>query len=604
MFRRLTSPFRAVEPTVDTDSEDDEVDHKHVDRDVKSNPGSVADPEGDADTVVARERITESESEYKQTEREVELPFLESFNGLESPGVGTPQQSSQPLNDVVLSRGEYDSLIRLASSNKKNSVSFTTKRKDLPRIEYSKLVTLSLTNFSEFRESLKNLGYSRGWPTKYSNPTLSDLRECKWDGVDREESDDILRREAYLIIYQLVTASLKYLLKGVQSGDVLGVWVVLYKRFLRVTEMAIKTLKKEWECLSMDTSHLRLDEFISLVSTKAENLRMVGETIDDSSEASALLCGLSEKFEWLKRYFSLQESYTFNQVATEALKYATDKQLLSTGSKGSGATENEDKTFCLAFNTTTCVRKGCKFPHRKVSAKAISALKAKIAEKKKARGVEPPDSKMIGFTKGDTQKKPNQGERKGSCFKCGSADHYSNTCPLKDKIDTYIKTLKGGGSHQFPVILFSECKQQLGWVLDGGAGEHVTNNLQDLKNVRVVPPDTVVFTVGNNQVMIPSHVGDAKVNAVLLTRVYFCRDCPVKLMSEPRLLLAGADIKKCSVKREAVVSKGNLIVMRAPLNASMFVVTHAVDSTDELQIVRECCDVDGVTPLVSAPYSQ
>lgn len=570
MFNRLTSPFRNGAASISDETEAD--DDRYSD--------------GVADTVLGtRSRVEELD----------DVPELESFENRDLPSATEFQTPTN--NTVVLSREEYEALLKLKqmkSSDKIPEKSFLSKRKDLPKIEYSKLVTLSLVNFSDYRESIKNVGYARGWPCYYSQPSLSDLTDRKWDGVDRETDDDILRREAYLVLYQMIPLSLKYLVKGVKSGDVLGLWVVLYKRFLRVTDMAIKALKKEWECLSMDSTKLRLDEFISLVSSKAENLRMVGIQISDSAEASALLCGLSEKFEWIKRYYSLQEKYNFSEVATEALKYATDKHLLSTGKNDTGG-EGED-SFCLAFNIGSCKRKGCKFPHKKVSDKRVNALKNKLESKKKNKEETKPQ-KVFTIQKGE--------KKKGSCYKCGSSDHYSNTCPLKEKIDTYIKSLKGGGGHAFPIILFSEKKNEGGWVLDGGATEHVTNDLSTLSNTRVVPPETVVFTVGNNHVMIPTHVGEARVNAVLLTRVYFCENCPVKLVSEGRLLLAGADIKKFADKQEALVSKGNLVVFRAPLRANLFTITQAVDESDILQDVSSREGVSECqTPLVSDTAAQ
>ena len=48
-------------------------------------------------------------------------------------------------------------------------------RKDLPRIEYSKMVTLSTENFDEYKTSIYNLGYSRKWPTEWSKPTFQNL---------------------------------------------------------------------------------------------------------------------------------------------------------------------------------------------------------------------------------------------------------------------------------------------------------------------------------------------------------------------------------------------------------------------------------------------
>ena len=56
--------------------------------------------------------------------------------------------------------------------------------------------------------------------------------------------------------------------------------------------------------LSMSKLKVSLDEFISVVATKANDLRMVGEIITEKDEAVALVCGLTSDYSWIKSFFA------------------------------------------------------------------------------------------------------------------------------------------------------------------------------------------------------------------------------------------------------------------------------------------------------------
>ena len=80
----------------------------------------------------------------------------------------------------------------------------------------------------------------------------------------------------------------------------------MYNRFLHVTDVSLKKMKKEWESLSQGS--MKLDEFISLVSSKARSMKMVKLSVSDHDKAIALLYGLSSDYEWLKNAFSMMLS--------------------------------------------------------------------------------------------------------------------------------------------------------------------------------------------------------------------------------------------------------------------------------------------------------
>jgi hypothetical protein len=236
----------------------------------------------------------------------------------------------------------------------------TSSRKDLPKIEYSRLVVLSLSNFQQFKESIKVVGFARGWPRRFACPTFADLEYYQ----DTEGPDDAAcEKEAYLVIYQMIPLSLKYLISEIDNGDVVSVWKNLYKRFLHVTDIALKQMKQEWESLSMEKENVSLDEFISLVSQKAVNLRMVGQHVSKKEEATALLCGLSTPFDWLRNFYSVKSDYDFSEISNEAMKFAVDKGFFatrSTSSKASNAIQpncnseaRPNNKFCLGYNKDT-----------------------------------------------------------------------------------------------------------------------------------------------------------------------------------------------------------------------------------------------------------
>ena len=310
-------------------------------------------------------------------------------------------------------------------------------RKGLPKIEYSKLVVLSRTNFSQYRESIKVLGYSRQWPKEYAEPTLEELKQV-WSGVDGNSEEDECRREAYLVLYQTIPLSLKYLIRNVKNGDVIALWKVLYNRFLHVTDASLKNMKKEWEILSISKMKVSLDEFISVVATKANDLRMVGENVTEKDEAVALVCGLTSDYSWIKSFFATKVQYSFAEVAEEAMKFASDNKLFKDAQvekpKKSAVDnveqcEDEDENVCVWFNLPKGCNKGenCKFIHKKIAQEKIAKLQKKMGGR----------SQFCNNVVALSAIKDGR-----YCFKCGDKDHLASACPLKDKINEYIKDLK------------------------------------------------------------------------------------------------------------------------------------------------------------------
>ena len=439
--------------------------------------------------------------------------------------------------------------------------------KNLPSIEYKKLITLSLTNFAEYRDSIKVVGHSRRWPNKYSNPSLEQLREV-WDGVEQEEYEDVIRSEAFLVIYQTIPASLKYLVRNVKTNDVLELWRVLYKRFLHVTNSALKAMKTEWENLSMSALGLPIDEFISVVSSKATNLRMVGEHISDKQEAIALLCGLPDSYAYVKRVYNSKDTFSFDQVSSEVIKFAVNEKFFSGTSTKKKDFQSPTRTqVCLKFNTSEgCQRKSCRFKHEKASDKILKDIRKKIEERRKPRRPERPEQALT-----TNQTDPNRRRGEIKCWTCGVAGHVSYKCPNRERVqEMFSKQASNKSTYVAPVFISSK-SSSTDWVFDSGATSHITNNLYVLEDAKSV--SGVNFTVGNDQSMSPSHIGSVNMGDFTFKNVYFCEKCPINLLSEGKLVESGLHVNKAPGKGVEVIDpKGEKVVMTATQKDELFVV--------------------------------
>lgn len=488
-------------------------------------------------------------------------------------------QGIEPRQDLRQDLFGADSKYGRHGKNEEVSFSSSSSRsKTLPKVDYTKLVMLSLSNFSEYRESIKVVGYARGWPLRYRQPNLAHLQQ-RWNGVDGLSADDEIRREAFLVLYQTIPRSLKYLVDNVRSGDVMALWQVLYDRFLFVTASSIKKMKQEWESLYQGTT--KLDEFISLISTKAKAMEMVGINVSDQDKATALIHGLSKDFEWLKNYYATREQYSFAEVATESLKFAVDRKWLADKEKSkiqgsSDSDSSKSKLACLDFNKSGCTRKNCRFKHEVLSKKKLQELETKVKTKRSGNSIDK-DKKSVLVVKPKDKK----------CFTCGDPNHLSPSCPFKSKMDEYAKKLRNGvmgcptGTLNLPVFMVRDVLSSE-WILDSGAAHHITNSFDVLEDACEVPNSSVVFTVGNDHVMCPTHVGCVKLGGVKVSNVYFCKECPVNIVSESRLMLCGVDINKSAATGVAVGAYQGDAVLEAKLKDGLFVVSQVRNSSNVL----------------------
>jgi hypothetical protein len=493
------------------------------------------------------------------------IPVLEDVEVSSNGDPGTPPGNQGD----ALRRDLFGADEKYGRFNQGEGSSASSRSKTLPKIDYGKIVTLTLTNFSEYRESIKVVGYARGWPAKYRQPTLNQLNQ-PWDGEDGFTVQDEVRREAFLVLYQTIPQGLKYLVDNIRSGDVIAVWKVLYERFLFVTASSIKKMKKQWESLGQGT--FRLDEFISLVSSKAKSMEMVGITITDQDKATALVHGLSKDFEWLKNYYSTRNHYSFAEAATESLKFAVDKHLLADKPKKTEEQRgsSSSKLVCLDFNRKGCNRKNCRYKHEIVSKAEVREIESKMKRKNEDK-----NTKLLVVNDKKIRK----------CYRCGDPAHLSPDCPHKSKLEDFAKQLRNGnaglpiGELQLPLFAIKEVPNTE-WILDSGAVHHITNSLACLIEVVQLPQSSVMFTVGNDHMMSPTHVGSVKLGDLKVSNVYFCKECPVNIVSESRLLTVGIDVNKVAKTGVARASKscgsGVYPVLEAKLKGGLFIVTQVL----------------------------
>ena len=64
----------------------------------------------------------------------------------------------------------------------------------------------------------------------------------------------------------------------------------------------------------------------------------------------------------------------------------------------------------------------------------------------------------------------------------------------------------------------------------------------------------------NDHVMSPTHSGSVMVGGIKISNVFLCQECPVNILSESRLMLAGVGISKKSHGHSTVLSSNGSII--------------------------------------------
>jgi hypothetical protein len=485
----------------------------------------------------------------------------------------TPQRSprrSAPVGGVnsaaatIESEGvKFDKLYDLLSTFKPPPPTHSAHdaRKNLPKIEYSKLVNLSLTNLDEYMVCIYNLGYSRMWPTKFAQPTNKDLEEV-WRG---EVEGDNVRREAYLVLLNTIPSSLKYLVRNVQSGDVLGIWKAILDRLLHTTPDKKRSLINDWNMLSMNGLKMPLDKFVAHLYVKADTLKRYGVEVSEEEMVQVFIAGLTKDYDWFRCHQRMSAtSLSMAQATKICLDYAYDNDLMSFKETKpilnvvDASGNSKAKAICRNFNSAKgCSRTPCAYKHEKLPA--------------------------AGGSKAGVERK---------CWSCQSTKHMLDKCPKKDE---YIKkrdekkaaAAVSGAVHLNMIlpIFATLLEDSKPWILDGAASKHITTDEEDYQGNAKELHGSVVFTVGNDQTMVPTHVGSVKFGNITLSEVYLCKECPVKLISESQLILKGVCVNKSSATKVAqCLVKGKIIFVAKLKQDGLFHMEKVIDG----QVLVNC----------------
>ena len=321
------------------------------------------------------------------------------------------------------------------------------------------------------------------------------------------------RRAAYLVLLNTIPSSLKYLVRNVQSGDVLGIWKAILDRLLHTTPDKKRSLINDWNMLSMNGLKMPLDKFVGHLYVKADTLKRYGVEVSEEEMVQVFIAGLTKDYEWFRCHQRMSATCLSMAQATKiCLDYAYDNDLMSFEENKpilnvvDASGNSKSKAICRNFNSEKgCSRTPCAYKHEKLPA-AGGSNKAGV-------------------------------ERK--CWSCQSTKHMLDKCPKKDE---YIKKREekeaaaaaSGAVHLNMVlpIFATLLEDSKSWILDGAASKHITTDELDFDGNAKELNGSVVFTVGNDSIMVPTHVGKVTFGNITLSEVYLCKECPVKLISE------------------------------------------------------------------------
>ena len=111
----------------------------------------------------------------------------------------------------------------------------------------------------------------------------------------------------------------------------------------------------------------------------------------------------------------------------------------------------------------------------------------------------------------------------------------------------------------------------------------MVNNSSLLTDAKFLSAGECSFTVGINQALRAEQLGDLDFGGGKLQEVYYCPECPLNLISEARLISAGADVVKRADTKTAQVVVDDVVVMEARMRDGLFFVEKVLDEDLTLQ---------------------
>ena len=427
---------------------------------------------------------------------------------------------------------------------------------------------LTCTNFNEWNNALEEVEYYADW-----DADLIDIQQNKteekynWDGArptDKTEHQN--RKLAYALVKMSLSKDLHYLLHSIRPGDVKEQYKRIFNRFCRLTPGALRELKADLESYTQASSATTIEVYASRLEAKHLHLLKVQKkkstTESDQYLTQLLLCGvLQPEFTAMIVYLQLRpDELTFSKTLLTLMNFAHDHKLMNK-SRGKPTlmlntkTTSREKTqknattlvICRAFQKTGKCRWGdkCKFKHEK----KVGGEKTPTLPKEYKANVNP------------------NNYPKGSCYGCGSTEHYRNKCPTnkEHKEQTTTPAQENGSNFMIKVVQVSaETSRQIcllqrdptksadmvgkaDMISDSASTLHICP-FPDAFVEGTITECTIALQIGNGtKDLMANYQGTIRIQptgypAFNLVNALFVPECPFIIFSE-RLF----DQKKCAI---------------------------------------------------------
>ena len=455
----------------------------------------------------------------------------------------------------------------------------------LPKLNYTKQISVNQATFSQWVEQIKVYTYSRRWPAWCTSVGGS----TSWDGVDSDSDECIARREAYEWMETSIPESSKYILIFVKKGDAKAVYEALWRRFASLT---VKELQQKFWSLEMKTDE-QVDHFAHVVSKAAINLSHAGVTVPDQQIASAFIQGLSRNFVMIKEKYRNLIEFSFIDVVEDATKFAIDHKILSVSVKSPSSAPHTKPlngsvlTMCKFWR----MKKGCfKKDACPLAKYHTPETKGQGWNEKSAHVVVPESKHVHAAVPSNTY----------LCHTCHKPGHFRKDCPVKNNVSkdkardnakknaSAISNLSLNFMMMSPLTanLFTTFDLKTEWIMDGGATEHLCNTESWVTSGTLKTLSTpALLTVGNGQVLKAAKSGTVHFNDVSLSDVLICEECPINIISEGKLLEKGLTITK-TLKDGCLVKSGKNVIMSARMQNKLMFVDKAMLSSNLTAIRR------------------
>ena len=394
----------------------------------------------------------------------------------------------------------------------------------------------------------------------------------KWNMTEDNSDESMARREAYQYMELSVPQENKYIIEFVKPGDAQAIYNNLWNRFYKTTPLTIGTEVGLFWALSQKGSPV--DVFAAEVHTSAEKLLAAGKEIADQDKATVFIGGLNKEYAHLKEQYRPKATFKFNETVSDAIEFASLHGLLNSRSSPSSAGTLLNVITVCKFHR---MKKGC-FNGDKCP------LASSHTKETKGKGWKDGDVKAVAPPRVPKDKdrlrgsfaavKTRDTNVKKKCFCCGSLDHGIKDCTKKNEFAKFQAASQGSTmavncNFVFMPHLMAVKPKSSVWMMDGGSSEHITHNDHLLTKMLTLPVPLMLL-VGNGQTLVAKTSGTLMLNDVAINNVLLCKECPMNILSEGRLLELGCEISKSTTM--AVISRNGIAMLKAsPAGRLMFV---------------------------------